>query len=190
MFLDLVTQNRSYRRFDESKRLTRADLRGLVNHARLSPSASNRQPLRYKLVWTETDCARLFPHLRWAGYLKDWDGPAPGERPAAYVVMLLPADPPRNALMDTGISAQTILLAATEQGWGGCMFGSVDKPAVMKEFGLPEGHEIALVIALGVPAERVVIDPLAGPDQIEYWRDADSVHHVPKRSLEEIVLPD
>jgi nitroreductase len=188
MITELVSRNRSYRRFDETRRLTRDELLELVNLARLSPSAMNRQPLRYRLVYSLEECGMLFPHLKWAGYLKDWDGPAPGERPAAYLVMLLPRESGRMQFVDTGIAAQSILLGAVEKGLGGCMLGSVDKDAVHTLFKLPDAMEIVLVIALGVPAEKVVLNEMEDPGKIEYWRDAEDVHHVPKRGLEDLIL--
>jgi nitroreductase len=90
--------------------------------------------------------------------------------------------------IDTGIAAQTILLGATEKGMGGCMIASADKAAISKLLHLPEAMEINLVIALGYPAEKVVIDEIDDPDDVEYWRDDDGIHHVPKRRLQELIL--
>lgn len=149
----------------------------------------NLQPLRYKLVYSPQECDLVFPHTRWAGYLKEWPGPQPGERPAAYLLICLPHDAGRMQFIDTGIAAQSILLAAAEKGLGGCMLGSVNKDEVHWLFRLPEELEIVLVIALGVPAEKVVLDELEIPDRIEYWRDETGVHHVPKRRLEDLILP-
>lgn len=190
MLLDLITRNRSYRRFDESKRISRSELVKLVNYARLAPSAANRQPLRYRLVFDPLECDKIFPRLRWAAYLKDWSGPEYPQRPAAYLIMLAPIKPNSSLFIDTGIAAQSILLAATEQGWGGCMIASADKESIHADLQLPPALEIVLVIALGVPAEKVVIDVLRDPDAVEYWRDEDDIHHVPKRSLEELILPE
>jgi len=188
MLLDLVTQNRSYRRFDEEKRLNQNDLLEMVNCARLSPSASNRQVLRSYLITEKKDCALIFPHLNWAGYLKTWEGPEPGERPAAYIIMLAPRKMENPQYIDAGIAAQSMMLCAAEKGIGGCMLASVQKEAVHSLFRLPASMEVVLVLALGIPAEKVVIETMSDPSAIEYWRDEQGVHHVPKRKLEDIVL--
>lgn len=190
MLHDLVKKNRSYRRFNEERRISREELLALIDHARFAPSAMNLQPLRYRLVYSREECASLFPHTRWGGYLKDWPGPQPGERPPAYLIMCLPHEAGRMQLVDTGIAAQTILLAAAEQGWGGCMLGSVNKDEVHRIFNLPEALEIVLVIALGIPAEHVVIEPARADGSIEYWRDEQDLHHVPKRELPDLILPE
>ncbi|MBM4404294.1 MAG: nitroreductase, partial [Candidatus Cloacimonetes bacterium] len=53
---------------------------------------------------------------------------------------------------------------------------------------LPEELDILLVVALGKPAEKVMIDEVSDPDDMEYWRDEDDVHHVPKRSLDDLII--
>ena len=88
MLRDLIISNRSCRRFDEGFAIKRQTLEELVDLARLSPSAANLQPLKYVLSCDPQTNARIFPHLAWATYLKDWRGPAAGERPTAYLVLL------------------------------------------------------------------------------------------------------
>lgn len=185
---DLVKSTRSYRRFDESAAISVETLRGLVDVARLTASGSNMQPLKYVLCADRATNAKLFPCLRWAGALKDWDGPAEGERPAAYIILLTDTEIRPQPGADHGIAAQTIMLAAMEQGIGGCMLGSVERPKVQELFGIPEQYTITLVLALGTPGEKIVLEPLGADGNTNYYRDAASTHHVPKRSLDQVVL--
>lgn len=187
-FRDLVIKNRSYRRFDESHTISRELLVELVSLARCTASAANRQPLKYILSTEPEMNARIFPCLAWAGYLKDWDGPAPGERPSAYVVILLDETIAKNCLCDDGIAAQTILLGAVEKGIGGCMIASIQREKLRLELEIPDHFEIRLVLALGKPAERVELEDLGPEGDISYWRDEEDIHHVPKRKVEELIV--
>ncbi len=188
MLADIVRRSRSYRRFDQSVAIERATLEELVDIARFCPSGINRQPLKYFLSSDEPTNAKVFDNLAWAGYLKEWPGPVAGERPAGYIIILKDGQVAENAGCDHGIAAQTILLAAVEMGWGGCMIGSVKRAALAGVLELPEQYEIMLVVALGKPIEEVVIDDVDGDGDIKYWRDEQQVHHVPKRSLAEVIV--
>ncbi len=188
MFRDLVLRNRSYRRFREERPVRLTELREWVDLARYCASGANLQPLRYVLVADREVNDRVFPCLSWAGYLPDWHGPQPGERPAAYVVILHdPAVKESGPGHDAGIAAQTILLAAAERGLGGCMIGSIDRDRLRRELAIDPNLDIVLVLALGEPVERVVIEDLNGDGDIRYWRDESGLHHVPKRTLSRLV---
>ena len=188
MIRDLILKNRSYRRFQEGAAIDLQTLRELVDLARLSASASNRQPLKYILSCEPRKNALIFPHLAWAGYLEDWAGPAEGERPSAYVIILGDTAVTREFYCDHGIAAQSILLGATERGLGGCMIASIQRNKLRAALQIPERFDILLVLALGKPKERVVLETVGPAGDIKYWRDADAVHHVPKRALDDIII--
>ncbi|MGB9666836.1 MAG: nitroreductase family protein, partial [Candidatus Cryosericum sp.] len=188
MMKDLVLKNRSYRRFYEDVPVDCPTLRELVDLARLSASAANKQPLRYMLSCTREKNALIFPNLAWAAYLKDWDGPPEGERPSAYIVVLADADVSTNFNWDAGICSQSILLGAVEKGLGGCIIASVNKSALRQVLDIPERYEIVFVLAIGKPKESVVIDAVGPDGDIKYWRDAQQTHHVPKRSLDDLII--
>lgn len=185
---ELVLKNRSYRRFYQDHAIDLITLVELVDLARHSASGNNLQPLKFFLSADPGTNAIIFPHTRWAGSLKDWDGPEEGERPSAYIVILGDKDITNSFGVNHGIAAQSILLGATEKGLGGCMIGSVQRVVLHRELGLVENLNILLVIALGKPREKVVIDPLPPDGSITYWRDEKNVHHVPKRSLDELIV--
>lgn len=184
---ELVEKNRSYRRFNQKKNITRGQLIELVELARLSASARNQQSLKFYLSNTEDINQQIFECLAWAGYLKDWPGPVEDERPAAYIVICNDTSLAKNHMCDEGIAAQSILLGAVEMGLGGCMIAAINKPKLTVQLNLPEELEILLVLALGEPIEQVVIDEMKQGD-FKYWRDENQVHHVPKRSLNELIL--
>ncbi len=188
MLKDLIAQNRSYRRFEESTSIGEQQLRAWVDLARLSASGANIQPLKFLLSNQAERNAAIFDCLAWAGYLKNWKGPEPGERPAAYIILLGDTEIGKSFDRDTGIAAQSILLGAVEAGYGGCMIGSIQRDRLREVLKIPERYQILLVIALGRPVEQVVIEAVKPDGEIKYWRDADGKHHVPKRSLDELII--
>jgi len=186
-FKDLVAKNRTYRRFDESYRIESKTLEQLVGLARLSASGANKQPLKYLLYNTPGDCKRVFPFTAWAGYFKDWPGPQPGERPSAYIIILGDTSVSESFGVDHGIAAQSIMLGATDAGFGGCIIGSIKRDDLRKELGIPLHYEILLILALGRPVEKVVVEDIKDGN-VRYWRDADKIHHVPKRTINELII--
>ena len=188
MIRDLILSNRSCRRFDESFAVNRRTLEDLVDLARLSASAANLQPLKYVLSCAPDRNAKIFATLAWAGYLRDWPGPAVDERPSAYIVILGDTEVNNTFGCDHGIAAQSILLGARERGLAGCMIGLIQREQLRAALEIPDRYEILLVLALGKPKEQVVIDDLGPDGDVKYWRDASGVHHVPKRPLRDLIL--
>lgn len=184
----LLMADRTVRRFDESHIIDPSTLLELVELTRFCASGRNAQPLRYRLVTTDDERAAVFPALKWAGYFTDWDGPAEGERPAAYIVQCLDLEYGSQCLCDDGLELQAITLGATAKGLGGCIIKSFNKATVKEALGIPDRYDPRYVLALGIPAETVVIEEMPADDDFRYWRDAGSVHHVPKRSLTDRII--
>jgi nitroreductase len=187
-FKEIVLKNRSYRRFDAGHALDRETLLELVDCARQVPSGGNLQALRYVVSCAPEMNAGIYDTLGWAAYLPDWPGPEPAERPTGYVVIVTPEPVADITRVDLGIAAQTIALAAAARGLGGCMFANIRHARLKKLLSLPEDQAILLVIALGKPVEQVVLEGVGGDGSIRYYRSGDGSHHVPKRSLEEVLL--
>lgn len=188
MMADLIKANRSCRRFDENHPVQMETLLNLVDLARMSASAANLQPLKYILSCHKETNAKIFDCLKWAGYLKEWDGPDVGERPRGYIIVLNDTRISKKVDCDHGIASQSILLGACELGLAGCMIASVNRPKLSAALDIADFLNIMLVLAIGKPKERAVIDPVDSGGDIRYWRDGDQIHHVPKRSLTEIVV--
>ena len=186
MLKELVMKNRSYRRFYQDKKIGSEQLRALVDIGRLTASGANKQPVRYILSNEDNKNEIIFKCLRWAGYLEDWVGPENGEKPAAYIIMVEPKGV--NAAHDEGIIGQTILLAAVEEGLGGCLLANVDRKMLREGLKIDEKYDIKLVVALGYPKEEVVLEEVSESDDIRYYRDKERVHHVPKIRLEDLIL--
>jgi nitroreductase len=184
---ELIFKTRTYRRFEESSVIDDKTIESLIDLARLSASGANKQPLKYLYYNNAADCNKIFPYLAWAGYLTEWPGPDKGERPSAYIIMLGDKSISEVFGIDHGIAAQSIMLGATEAGFGGCIIASIKRDGLSNELSIPDNYEVLLVLALGKPVENVVIDDIKNSD-VKYWRDNNNVHHVPKRTLEELIL--
>lgn len=191
-FLKAVSETRTCRRFNGARRLPGGTLSWLVDCARLTPSAGNLQILRYITIGSPNKCAEVFPTLRWAAYLKDWNGPEPKERPTGYVVIMAKGDEDKKigkmTLIDVGVAAQTMHLAAGTAGLASCMFGSFDAVSITSLLQIPTEYTVALVMAFGFPVEARTLVPLPKDGSVRYYRNAEGVHFVPKRSLPEVLL--
>lgn len=187
---ELMKKDRTVRRFQENREVSMETLRRLVELTRYCASGRNAQPLRYVLVTSEVEKAKLFPLLKWAGYFADWDGPEEGERPAAYIVQCLDTRYGENCLCDDGLQLEAITLGMTSMGLGGCIIKSFNHVELPKILGIDSNYIPRYVLALGYPAEKVVIEDMTGneEDEFKYYRSADGVHHVPKRPLEELLI--
>lgn len=184
---ELTLKNRSYRRFDQSRKISLEQLKNWVDLARQSSSGANLQPLKYGLIASEEGNEQVFQTLKWAAYFSDWDGPIDGEKPAAYVVVMQDKNVSSTLMGDQGIPVQTLLMAAVEEGYGGCILGNVDRPVLSEFLKLPSNLEIVWVVALGVPNEEIHLVEVKESSDIKYYRDDKDIHYVSKRSLKEVV---
>jgi nitroreductase len=184
---ELIVKTRTYRRFDESYQIDNKALESFIDLARLSPSGANKQPLKFLYYNTSEMCRKIFPFLAWAGYLTDWPGPEKGERPTGYIIILGDKSISEIFGVDHGIAAHSILLGATEAGLGGCIIGSIKRDELSNELSIPDNYEILLILAIGKPVETVIIEDIKNND-VKYWRDKNKNHHVPKRSLDELIV--
>ena len=189
MLEELVRRARSCRRFEEEVPLGMQQLEQLIDMGRLSPCGANKQYIKYVASCSREINEKIFSCLGWAGYLPEWDGPEPGERPAAYIVMLRDREIQEAMTADEGIAGQSIFLGAAEMGVGGCFLMNVQRKKLAGILGLDENRfAVSMVIALGVPREEVKIVPLGEDGDIRFYRDENQVHYVPKRSLEEVLV--
>lgn len=160
----------------------------MIECARLCPSSANLQALKFRCVFEEAECEKVFLETRWAGYLKNEVIPPKGNEPAAYIIVCNDKTIAKNPVpfyKDTGIVSQAIMLRATEMGYGGCMIGSFCEENIKSALSLPDDLEITLVLALGKAAEEPEIVDCHG--DIKYYRE-NGTHYVPKRPLSEIII--
>ena len=186
----LLQDDRSIRRFDGELVLPYSVMESLVELTRWCASGRNLQPLRYRIVSDRDEAAAIYPYLKWAGYLPEWDGPAEGERPNNYLVQCIDTDLTENCMCDDGLHLQTITLGARALGMGCCIIKSFDPAKVAETLGIPERYRPLYVIAIGKGVEQVeVVDTDGTTDaDIRYYRHEDGTHVVPKRPLKEMII--
>lgn len=186
----LMESNRTVRRFVESKKVGRGELESIVELTRYCPSGRNAQPLKYILITSEEDCDKVYPLLKWAGYFTDWDGPEPGERPAAYIIQCLDMEYGNNCLCDDGLQLEAITLGMHTLGLAGCIIKAFNAPKLSEVLSIDARYQPRYVVALGYPAEEVRLESMDGSKDADfkYYRTPDGIHHVPKRPLRELLL--
>ena len=189
MLHDIIAEARSVRSFDMTKPVDREMLISFVDSLRLIPASCNYQALKYLIVTEKAECDFMRSQTKWAALLPNYNGPDPKHSPTAYMVICHDTSVTENETMylkDVGIAAQTINLLAREKGIGCCMIGSFNIPGVSDYFSLPQNIKPKLTLALGYPDEYPVIEDEKG--SVEYYRDENNVHHVPKRKTNDLII--
>lgn len=190
-FKELVKKNRSYRGYDESYRFTKEQLEDYIDTTRYTASSVNLQPLKYLIAYEKELVDSIQNMTKWARALPNLNLPYEGKRPTGFIIICQDTDIAPNTqrfLKDVGIVAQTILLQATEEGLGGCMIGNYDPDEVSKTLNLRDNLVPLLIIALGKPDEKIVITEVDSAKGINYYRDDEDTHYVPKRSLQDLLI--
>lgn len=190
MIEELVRKNRSYRGYDETYLVSKEQLLDMVECARIAPSTVNKQPLKYYIAYKKEIVDKIQPLTHWAKALTR-EVPYKGHCPTAFIVICQDMEISpivEGFLKDVGIVAQTILLRATEMKLGGCMIGSFDKAKLHDCLNLSNDIQPLLVLAIGKPDEKIVLEEVDVGDSTMYYRDDKDVHHVPKRKLKDIVF--
>ncbi len=183
---ETIISRRTIRKFKQEK-IDPEILEKLVNAGRLAPSAANLQPLEY-LIADDIDLKeKIFPNLAWAGYIKPEGDPGEGERPAAYIIILTDRKINTAPGMDIGASAENMSLTARGEGIGCCWIGAFKKKEINKIIGVPENLSAELILALGYPMEKPILEDMERGSSIKYYKDDSGILHVPKRRLEDIL---
>jgi len=178
---DLILRRRTIRRFQQ-KPVSREILTRVVNAGRLAPSGMNLQPLEFVVVDAPDLLPEVFKTTGWAGYIAPKGTPPEGERPVAYIVVLINRGIKKFAGQhDVGAAMMNMILTALEEGVGSCWIGTIERTELAALLQIPESREIDSLLALGYPAEQPVVEEFRG--SVEYWKDEQGVLHVPKRPL-------
>jgi nitroreductase len=116
--------------------------RRILDAGRLSGSSQNKQAWRFVLV----ESAERRQQLAELVY-------EPGNVGGAQLIVAIAVRGKGPTSFDAGRCAQNMLLAAWDQGVGGCPNGMPDRAAVAELLALPEGEEPAIVLTFGYPAK-------------------------------------
>jgi len=188
---EAILKRRSIRRF-KNKVVPYEVLEKCIDAARLAPSGRNQQLCEYIAINDAEVLPGIFENIGGSAKLPpDKGGPRPEQSPKAYTIILInkilegEANRRRVTLIDVGLAAENIMLTALEQGIGTCpilMFNEKDFKLILK---IPDGYDIALVIAMGYPDESPVAD--IATDSTNIWVDEKGLRHVPKKKLADII---
>lgn len=157
-FYNLVQNRQSDRAYD-TRPVEKDKVLRILEAARLAPSACNAQPWRFIVVdepvlknkLADAAASRV---LGINHFTK--------QAPVHIVIVMEPANLNSNfgslvkgktfPLIDIGIAAEHICLAAKAEGLGSCMLGWFDESAVKKLLGIPKSRRVPLIITIGYPA--------------------------------------
>ena len=185
--MQLMKWCRSYRRFDQSRAIPDAVLENIMEAARLSNSASNRQQLRFLVVRSPELVEKIFPYTHWAASLpKEVGQPKDGEHPTLFVAPTYEAaEKAKWTDMDIGIAETRMILAAAAEGVGSCILANIERGPIREALGLPDSTEIATIVAFGYPTHASHIVDVKDGDT-KYYLDEKNDYCVPKRSREDL----
>lgn len=184
--IESIKSRRTIRKFKQIA-VKCEDLETIIDCGRLAPTGANLQPLKFTYVTDKETRLKLYPLLKYAGYIEDWN-PAFEECATAFIIIMNDTDikPTEKAECDSGAAVMNMSLAARELGLDTCWLGSVDRKIVKELLSLPEKLDIAYVLAVGYADQSGKY--FDEPGGIKYYFDSDGNVCVPKRPLSEVLI--
>lgn len=186
---NLLEWRRSYRKFDESKHLSKEDIDEILSSIKFASCTNNRQYLRFISIESRDLVLEIFENTKWAASLPDNMGrPKEGERPV-YFIAILSDDEKKLRFngIDEGLVISNLTLTAAEKGVGSCIIGSVSDKKMREILNYEDNYSCEVVIAFGYPKVKSSIKDIdAGEDQ-SYYLDEDGNYIVPKYKIKDLV---
>jgi len=183
---EAVKQRRTVRKFKQND-VKKEDIIKLIDSARLAPYGANLQPLKFSVIVSEELRRQMFPYIKYAGYLPDWN-PTFEQSPPVFIAVLndTAIKPTEKAECDSGAAVMSMSLVAEELGLGCCWLGAIDRVKVKEILNLPDTLDITYLLGIGYPDQKGTAVELT--DSIKYYHDEKENLYVPKRSIEEILV--
>ncbi|HWR98512.1 MAG TPA: nitroreductase family protein [Candidatus Methanoperedens sp.] len=172
-FFEALSTRRSIRKYRETP-VEEEKLRAVLEALRQSPTWGNMQCPRVVVVRDAntkqgiSELSYLESFFAPKGYKSN---PAKAALATAPVVLVLCADPAQSGnmrgqeyyLTDTGIAAQSLMLAARAQGLGTVFVGIFQEEPLHDLLGIPENVRVVGLFPLGYPAEEKKEGPKRKP---------------------------
>jgi nitroreductase len=157
-FLELASSRQSDRAYDKTRVVEREKLERILEAARLSPSACNAQPWRFVVVTDPELSVKVGKATAGLGmnkFAKDAPVHILIVEDSANISSLLGSKikDKHFPLIDIGIAAAHITLAAEAEGLGSCILGWFDEKELKKLLGIPSSKRLLLDITIGYPVK-------------------------------------
>lgn len=184
---ELIKSRRTIRKFSQ-KTLCTEQLARYIDAARVAPSGANMQPLKYIAVTSAEMTQKIFPLVKWAGYLAPEYNPKEDERPTAYIAVCADLSIRTSGYeVDMGAAVENLILAALSDGVGACWMGAIDYEKISELLDIGDHLKLLCVVALGYPSETPEETEMAD-GSVKYYVGENENLHVPKRALNEVLL--
>lgn len=182
-----IKNRRTIRKFTQ-KKIKYKNIIKMIDYARMAPSAANIQSLKYMIIYKQEEREKIFPFIKYAGYIPTWN-PELNESPTAFIAVLNDTRiRDTNALCecDCGIAMMSICLVASGMRIGSCILGSIDRNKIREILKIDEHYDIMYLIGLGYSNQNSSL--CETDDDIKYTIDNKRNVIVPKRKLADIII--
>lgn len=158
-FLSLVDSRQSDRAYDADRSVEPDKLERILEAGRLAPSACNAQPWRFVVITDKELAMRVGKAAAGLGMNK-FARQAPVHilivEESANITSLLGGKVKNKhfPLIDIGIVAAHLTLAAESEGLGSCTIGWFDEKEIKRLTGIPDSKRLLLDIVIGYPVKE------------------------------------
>ena len=158
-FLQLAASRQSDRAYDKSRPVEKEKLERILEAARLAPSACNAQPWKFVVIDNpelSVQVGKATAGLGMNKFAKDAPVHILIVEESMNITSFLGAKIKDKyfPLIDIGIAAAHITLAAESQGLGSCILGWFDEKEIKRLTGIPSGKRLLLDITIGYPVKE------------------------------------
>lgn len=186
-FEDILQKRRTIRLFQQ-KKVERKEIEALLNAARLSSCAMNKQVLRYAAVTEKNMLKKIFDGTLWAAMVRPHRTPVWGETaPDWFIVIHGPQESEASYVkFDVGAAIMSMEFQAQALGLGCCWLGSFQEKEVSELLQLGADRKVYAVVAVGYPAEEPQYENIGINDDQTYYLDENKQLTVPKYTVDAV----